>query len=57
MQANERGDNFSQAELDKFGALAQRWWGERARLRTTGSRVRERPRTLARAGAIGRDDA
>ena len=19
-------DNFSQAELDKFGALAQRWW-------------------------------
>jgi 2-polyprenyl-6-hydroxyphenyl methylase/3-demethylubiquinone-9 3-methyltransferase len=26
MQANERGDNFSQAELDKFGALAQRWW-------------------------------
>ena len=21
-----RGDNFSQAELDKFGALAQRWW-------------------------------
>lgn len=20
------GDNFSQAELDKFGALAQRWW-------------------------------
>lgn len=21
-----RNDNFSQAELDKFGALAQRWW-------------------------------
>ena len=21
-----RGDNFSQAELDKFGALASRWW-------------------------------
>ena len=23
------GDNFRQSELDKFGALAQRWWGER----------------------------
>ncbi|GAB3726793.1 bifunctional 3-demethylubiquinone 3-O-methyltransferase/2-octaprenyl-6-hydroxy phenol methylase [Luteimonas pelagia] len=22
----EQGNNFSQAELDKFGALAQRWW-------------------------------
>jgi 2-polyprenyl-6-hydroxyphenyl methylase / 3-demethylubiquinone-9 3-methyltransferase len=43
-------DNFSQAELDKFGALAQRWWGEPARLRTIGSRAGERPRRDARAG-------
>ncbi|GAB2611989.1 bifunctional 2-polyprenyl-6-hydroxyphenol methylase/3-demethylubiquinol 3-O-methyltransferase UbiG [Novilysobacter erysipheiresistens] len=26
MTAQPASDNFSQAELDKFGALAQRWW-------------------------------
>ncbi|QSX78039.1 bifunctional 2-polyprenyl-6-hydroxyphenol methylase/3-demethylubiquinol 3-O-methyltransferase UbiG [Agrilutibacter solisilvae] len=26
MSAQAPDDNFSQAELDKFGALAQRWW-------------------------------
>lgn len=26
MSASATGGNFSQAELDKFGALAQRWW-------------------------------
>ncbi len=26
MTAASTNDNFSQAELDKFGALAQRWW-------------------------------
>jgi len=26
MSAQASHDNFSQAELDKFGALAQRWW-------------------------------
>jgi 2-polyprenyl-6-hydroxyphenyl methylase / 3-demethylubiquinone-9 3-methyltransferase len=25
-QSNATNENFSQAELDKFGALAQRWW-------------------------------
>src|SRR5687767_5916889 len=25
-QSKASNDNFSQAELDKFGALAQRWW-------------------------------
>jgi 2-polyprenyl-3-methyl-5-hydroxy-6-metoxy-1,4-benzoquinol methylase len=43
-------DNFSQAELDKFNALANRWWGESARLRATGSRAGERPCMDARAG-------
>ena len=42
--------NVRQSELDKFGALAQRWWGEAARLRTTGSRVAERPAMEGRAG-------
>ena len=45
-----RDDNFSQAELDKFDELAQRWWGEEARSRTTGSRADERLRMDAQAG-------
>ena len=44
--------NYSQAELDKFDELAQRWWGEAARSRTTGSRVGERLRMDARAGTM-----
>jgi hypothetical protein len=46
--------NFSQAELDKFGALAARWWGEPRRLRESGglSRLGERPAKDGRAGAL-----
>ena len=45
--------NFSQAELDKFGTLANRWWGEPERLRASGGRSRsgERPAMDGRAGA------
>ncbi len=49
---SDKHDNFSQPELDKFNALANRWWGEPARLRATGSRVGERTRMDARAGAV-----
>ncbi|MFT4196428.1 MAG: hypothetical protein QM601_00710 [Pseudoxanthomonas sp.] len=47
------GSNYDQAELDKFSALANRWWGEPARLRVSGghSRAGERPRRDARAGS------
>ena len=45
-------DNFRQSELDKFDELAQRWWGEAARSRTTGSRSAERLRMDAQAGAM-----
>jgi hypothetical protein len=44
-------DSFRQSELDKFDQLAQRWWGEAVRSRTTGSRDAERPCMDARAGA------
>ena len=27
-ESSAASDNFSQAELDKFGALANRWWDE-----------------------------
>ncbi len=43
--------NFSQTELDRFDELAQRWWGEVARLRTIGSRATERLRMDAQAGS------
>ena len=52
MKTAEQHDNFSQSELDKFNALANRWWGETARLRATGSRADERTRMDARAGAL-----
>ncbi|MEO7478412.1 MAG: hypothetical protein ABIT64_04170 [Lysobacteraceae bacterium] len=44
--------NFDQAELDKFGDLAHRWWGEATCLRVSSgrSRVAERPATDGRAG-------
>ena len=45
-------NNFRQSELDKFDELAQRWWGEAARSRTTGSRDAERLRMDAQAGAM-----
>ena len=45
-------ENFRQSELDKFDELAQRWWGESARQRTTGSRAAERLRMDAQAGAM-----
>ena len=47
--------NFSQAELDKFGELANRWWGELKRLRVSGghSRFGERPARDGRAGEYG----
>ncbi len=48
---NVANSNFSRSELDKFDELAQRWWGEAARLRTTGSRAAERLRMDAQAGA------
>ena len=48
----DKSDNFSQAELDKFNALANRWWGEPARSRATGSRAGERTRMDARAGEV-----
>ncbi len=48
---NIANSNFSQSELDKFDELAQRWWGEAARLRTTGSRATECLRMDAQAGA------
>jgi 2-polyprenyl-3-methyl-5-hydroxy-6-metoxy-1,4-benzoquinol methylase len=44
--------NFRQGEHDKFDELAQRWWGEAARSRTTGSRGAERLRMDAQAGAM-----
>jgi hypothetical protein len=49
---NATPDNFRQSELDKFDELAQRWWGEAARSRTTGSRGAERLRMDAQAGAM-----
>ncbi len=52
MNASEQHVNFSQAELDKFNALASCWWGETARLRATGSRADERTRMDARAGEV-----
>ncbi len=52
MKTADKNDNFSQVELDKFNALANRWWGETARSRATGSRAVERPRMDARAGAL-----
>jgi len=48
--AETKHDNFSQPELDKFNALANRWWGEPMRLRGIASRIGERPRMDARAG-------
>ena len=48
----EQAENFRQSELDKFGALAQRWWGEAARSRTTGSRGDERLCMDAQAGVM-----
>ena len=44
--------NFEQAELDKFGDLAHRWWGEAACLRESCglSRTAERTATEGRAG-------
>lgn len=42
--------NVRQAELHKFGALANRWWGEGACRPTTGSHARERPATDGRVG-------
>ena len=44
--------NVRQSELHKFGALANRWWGEGARLRTTGSHATERPAKDGRAGSL-----
>ena len=52
MNAAEKNDNFSQLELDKFNALANRWWGEAVRLRAIGSRTGERTRMDARAGEV-----
>jgi hypothetical protein len=49
-EASSKDHNFSQVELDKFNALASRWWGEPARSRATGSRGGERTRMDARAG-------
>jgi 2-polyprenyl-3-methyl-5-hydroxy-6-metoxy-1,4-benzoquinol methylase len=43
---------FSQSELGKFDELAQRWWGEAARSRTTGSRAGKRLRMDAQAGTL-----
>jgi hypothetical protein len=48
--ASSKDRDFSQAELDKFNALANRWRGESVRLRATGSRAGERTRMDARAG-------
>lgn len=45
-------NNLRQSELGKFGVLAQRWWGEKARLRTTGSRADERLCMDAQAGSL-----
>ena len=42
--------DFSRAELGRFGALANRRSGGPSRLRASGSRGGERPRTQARAG-------
>jgi len=49
---NAANANYSQAELDKFGALANRWWGEPRRLRESSglSRLGERPAMDGRAG-------
>jgi 2-polyprenyl-3-methyl-5-hydroxy-6-metoxy-1,4-benzoquinol methylase len=49
---NHQEHNFSQVELDKFNALANRWWGEAACLRAIGSRAAERTRMDARAGEV-----
>jgi len=52
MNAPAPNGNFRQSELDKFAELAQRWWGEDERLRTTGSRDAERLRMDAQAGTV-----
>lgn len=46
--------NVSQAEINKFGALANRRWGESMRLRESSglSRIDERPARDGRAGAL-----
>lgn len=50
---NPSGDNnFNQAELDKFGALAQRWWGEPACSRAIGSHTGERTAMEGRSGRL-----
>ncbi len=42
--------NARQSELHKFGALANRWWGEGACWRSIASHAPERPATDGRAG-------
>jgi hypothetical protein len=46
--------NASEAELKKFGALANRWWGECMRLRVSGghSRMDERLAKDGRADVL-----